>query len=342
MPGSIERDECYTLIDEGYFIFPVFTAGKIWEGKPLCTCGEPGCTGKHPMGQFSKIATINREQVDKWYDPFNSPQPGIAIHLEKSHCWVLDVDGNEGMQELKELTDKYGALPDTRSVISGSGTGRHYYFAGWVDQIHSGILTIIDPETKKNKTPHIHIKGNVGSAYVVVPPTIHHSGNRYEYLRRIPPVDAPEWLLSLIYSKSGTSAGTPISAEEMAIRAGYEIPLTRLLNADQLKKIHKEGNDRYMGYSPVHPSQEPREFSIDIKRNRWTCWMHHSHGGLFELAALLSGLCTCDEFTKPKDGEIKILPLSGSKFKQVIQYCLDLGIDKEDLKKHLSRGYYHG
>lgn len=327
---TLEHDEAIALIREGYSIFPVHTAGKQWEGKTLCSCGTPGCTGKHPREQFSKKATIDRKQVDMWYDPFNNPQPGIAVHLGKSHCWVLDIDGNEGIAELQTLEKEHGRLPETRAVISGSGTGRHYYFAGWVDHVHSGTLS-----------DNIHIKGNAGNAYVVAPPTIHHSGNRYEYLNRVAPVDAPVWLLDLLRTKTNPVNGTPLSAEEMALRAGYEVPIIRLLNENQQRFIHSEGS-RYMGYSPIHPSDNSREFSINKNLNRWTCWEHMAHGGLLELAAILAGICSCDDFTKQKDDAIRLLPLSGRKFKQAVQFCLNQGIPAKDLKRHISGGKYHG
>ena len=154
-------------------------------------------------------------------------------------------------------------------------------------------------------------------------------------------MDAPEWLLDLIRTKSNPDMGTPLSAEEMAIRAEYEVPITRLLTEKQRQLIHSEGS-RLMGYSPMHPSGNPREFSIDKNRNRWTCWEHDSHGGLLELASVLSGICQCEDFTKPKDNEIQLLPLSGRKFKQAIQFCLNMGIPAEDLKRHISGGQYQG
>jgi hypothetical protein len=57
-----------------------------------------------------------------------------------------------------------------------------------------------------------------------------------------------------------------------------------------------------------------------------------------ELAAILTGLCKCEEFTK--DNLIK--PLSGKKFVHAIQAALYLGIDAEELKRHISGGKYHG
>ena len=131
---SIEHDEAIALIREGFYLIPMHRAVSLPEGGTLCDCGRDGCDGKHPRVPFSKVTVGTREGIDYWWDERKTP-PNIGIHLGKSYCWVLDIDGPEGMQELKELTDKYGSLPFTRIVISGSGTGRHYYFSGWVDKI---------------------------------------------------------------------------------------------------------------------------------------------------------------------------------------------------------------
>jgi hypothetical protein len=327
---SIEHDEAIALIREGFFLIPMHRAVSLPDGGTLCTCGKDGCDGKHPRIPFSKETIGTREKVDFWWDEWRTP-PNIGIHLGKSHVWVLDVDGDVGVLALKELTDKYGKLPDTRVVISGSGTGRHYYFAGWVDKIHSG--TLIDGK--------IHIKGNVGNALVLVPPSRHVSGGRYSYINRRDPVDAPEWLLKLVRAATDSKPykAAP-GADNLVPVTSYEIPITRLLTQDQMRKIRDEGN-RIQGHSPAHPINNPRAFSIDKTANRWTCWEHDSHGGLLELAAVLSGICSCDEFTRPKDG-IYIFPLTGARFKRAIQACLDRGITKDELKKHISGGKYHG
>lgn len=329
---TVEYTEAKALALEGYYLFPCHTAHKQNDGSILCTCGDPKlkCTGKHPRVPFSKESTNQKDKIGKWFGTPMEPAPGIGIHLGKSHKWVLDIDGTAGMEELKQITDKYGELPNTRVVQSGSGTGRHYYFQAWVDKVHSGSLSA-----------NIHIKGNVGSAYVVAPPTIHHSGNRYSYLNRVEPTDAPEWLLNLIKTKSvcnGSSSG--LTDEQITVRQKNEVPIIKLLTPEQKARLHREG-DRIMGYHPVHPSENPREFSLSVIYNRWTCWEHLATGGLLELAAILSGICKCEQFSRTPSDEIRILPLSGRKFTQAIQFCLDCGIPADDLKRHISGGKYY-
>ena len=325
----IELTEALSLAKEGYPVFPLHTARTLPDGSALCTCGVHGCTGKHPRVQFSKEATTNPDQINYWYNSKREPPYGIGIHLGKCHQWVLDIDGKEGVNELKKITDEHGKLPETRVVISGSGDGLHYYFAGWVDRVNSGGLS-----------ENIHIKGNTGSAYVVAPPTLHASGKRYAYKNRCSPVDAPEWLIELIASKNSTS-GVKLTPEQLECRKTNEVPITRLLNKDHLRNLHDEGN-LIRGSHPIHGSKTGRNFCIDKTINRWFCNRegHHSSGGLFEFAAMLSGICKCEDFNRPADDTIRIPPLQGRKFMQAVQFCLDSGIDAEDLKVHLSRGKY--
>ena len=321
--------EAMHLVKEGYSPFPMHVARKLDDGITyLCTCGQSGtvgtesekniCKGKHPLVTFSEWK--NTESFGARWESY-----GIGIHTGKSHCWVLDVDGEAGFKELKEITDKHGELPETRVVKTGSG-GHHYYFAAFVDKVCSGVLT-----------ENIHIKGNIGNAYVVAPPTRHYSGNRYEYIKRIPPVDAPEWLLNLVQNCTPIK-GTPLSHEQIAVRKSYEIPIASILTKEQLTRLHQEG-DNLRGPHPIHGSTTGRNFTISLKTNRWFCNRHHSYGGLFELAAILSGLCECEDFTKNRSETI-IPPLQGKLFTQVVQYCIDCGISTEDLKVHISRGKY--
>ncbi len=325
---GVEYQEALALAREGYSVFPVHKSVDCG-GYFLCTCGQVNCKGKHPAIEFSKDNTTSIDRITRYEQHTGWGNRGIGIHCGKSYCWVLDIDGEKGKAELKEITDKYGELPITRTVKTG-GDGLHYYFAGWCDKIHSGKLS-----------ENIDIKGNATHAYVVAPPTKHYSGNRYEYLNRCPPVDGPEWLISLVNARTfnGNAAGShTLSEEKVLARRQYEVPITRLLSKEQAALLHQEGST-LRGTNPAHGSKNRRNFAIDLTVNRWFCNRCEATGGLFELAAMLAGICKCDEFKRVKtDGSTPAL--RGKKFIQAVQFCLDAGIDAEDLKVHLSGGAY--
>ena len=90
---------------------------------------------------------------------------------KRSGLIVLDVDvAHGGLQSLAQLEHAHEPLPDTPTVTTGSG-GRHYYFRCPVGQSIGNRAGI---------RPGIDVRGNNG--YVVAPPSIHASGNRYEWL----------------------------------------------------------------------------------------------------------------------------------------------------------------
>jgi hypothetical protein len=326
IPDTIEYQEAMALAEEGFAIFPLHKARVVDDkGTVLCTCGKDGCTGKHPRVPFSEWATSNRGHIHQYWS--NHPDASIGVHLGKSHCFAIDVDGSQGLKEWNDILDSLGLkIPVTRTVQSGRADGGiHYYFARWTKPaISSGILS-----------PNVHVKGNAGHAYVVAPPSLHVSGNRYSYVNRIAPLDADPDLIKIIQSKNvGENHDGDIShrvTRHQKPFTSYEIPLTRLLSPEQIGKLHEE-QDLIIGMHPVHPTQDsPREFSISKKYNRWRCWWHGSGGGLLELAAMLTGLCKCDEFTK--DNLIK--PISGRNFARSIAAAYELGISAEEIEKYL-------
>lgn len=334
---TVEYTESLKLVKEGYSIFPIHIARRI-EGEVACTCGKvypeshpKSCRGKHPVVKFT-VKTINdkKSKYEKRENPSDywlnrDPPYGIGIHCGKSHIWVLDIDGKEGMDELKVFTDKYGELPKTRTIQSGSG-GIHYYWAAWEKNL-------IISSSNKQISGNIDIKGNDKNSYVVAPPTMHLSGKRYEYINRCPPIDAPEWLIKIAKSVGYVNTNGKPNTEDIKKRVEYETPIYKLLNKEQMSHLHREGN--YLkGKHPIHGSATNRNFTIDLSTNRWFCYRHNSNGGLIELAAMLDGLCKCEEFNRKN----LIKPLSGKNFALGIDCCLKRNISDDELLMHISKG----
>lgn len=327
-----EWTEAVSLAREGFAVFPVHIAHRhTFCGKTIihCSCGKGGtvgrnddiiCKGKHPDCKFSEVSTTDIERINRFGSRWMTR--GIGVHLGKSHAWVLDIDGEEGYAELDKLTSEHGELTATRTIKTGSG-GMHFVFAGWVDKIHSGKLA-----------PHIDVKGNVGHAYHVVPPTRHHSGNRYEYIDRVLPADAPEWLIKLVQDKTYTRNpdARKLDAAALEARKTFEVPIWKLLTRDQIGLLHQEG-PTLRGSHPVHGSTTKRNFAIDLNTNRWFCNNHVSTGGLFELAAVLSGICKCEDFKRGAKN-----PLIGKKFIEVVGAASQLGVSTADIRRQLNKG----
>jgi hypothetical protein len=128
-----------------------------------------------------KDATTEITTIISWWEKW----PDASIGIPTAGFTVLDVDPkNGGDKSLAGLTDKHGSLPLTPTARTGSG-GFHHWFKG------SG-------KCKADKKSGLDIRSNGG--YVVVPPSLHPTGNRYEWINdlRTPMAEAPAWLIETI------------------------------------------------------------------------------------------------------------------------------------------------
>ena len=176
----------------GWLVLPLYT---LVDGR--CTCwarDECKSPGKHPLTHNIQVvpATTDVEKLRQLFvDEMN-----IGIRCgEASGIAVLDVDPrNGGDESLGDLLDEHGPLPDTVEVATGGG-GRHFYFA-----ITGPLRTI--PEVASG----VELRGD--AANVVAPPSLHASGERYEWVRSpddIEPAEMPAWLLPAKMGKSHTN-----------------------------------------------------------------------------------------------------------------------------------------
>src|SRR6266446_1480789 len=178
-------------------------AARGWHVIPLhdvttgpCSCGNTHCTkpGKHPRIEewTTTGASLDPAQIQRWWKQWPTANVGILTG-ERSHLAVLDVDPrNGGDLALEDLEHSYHPLPDTPMVISG-GKGPHHYFA------LDGPLGKFDPG------PGLNLQAD--GALVIAPPSLHQSGNTYEWEASSGPDDVPlaplpDWLRALGEAKS--------------------------------------------------------------------------------------------------------------------------------------------
>lgn len=151
-------------------VFPVKKQGK----SPLC------------VGGF-KSATVDTAILQEWNKKFFDCNIGIPTG-QLNNIFVLDVDGEQGLQSLECLERLYGKL-DVPTVITGKGKHLYFKMPENID-IKSSVSKIAD---------HIDIRANGG--YVVAPPSIHENGHQYTWENFAINQDfpqAPSWLLSLL------------------------------------------------------------------------------------------------------------------------------------------------
>lgn len=185
--ASIMLSEALGYAEIGWGVFPV--AG-VADGECACRAGR-GCSspGKHPLTPTGfRDATDDPVRVAAWW---GKRWPGANIGgVPPAGVVVVDVDPrNGGESSLYRLQRAHGVLPQTVTACTGGG-GSHYYFA-----VPVGAGPVV-----AKLAEGIDVK--VGATgFVVVPPSLHHSGERYRWevppgLQR--PVPAPEWLVGLL------------------------------------------------------------------------------------------------------------------------------------------------
>ena len=149
-----------------------------------CSCGFTcRSIAKHPSTwKGVKDATTDPAQIAKWWR--NQPDANIGIATGQGLV-VVDIDPKNGgsLEALNALVP----LPPTALLRTGGG-GLHLYFS------YDRSLTI--GNSAGTLAPGIDIRGENG--YVVAPPSIHASGNRYYWERHTGYTPAPDALLQLV------------------------------------------------------------------------------------------------------------------------------------------------
>jgi hypothetical protein len=145
---------------------------------------------KEPLTKHGvKDATTDPEIIRSWWRRYPSANIGIATGAA-SGVFVVDIDGKQGGETIDAIEHEYGPLPHTVSQLTGRGM--HWLF-------HRNGVAI--PNSAGRLGPGVDIKGDAG--YIVVPPSVHPSGKRYEWEPEHAPdeidiADPPEWLLHKI------------------------------------------------------------------------------------------------------------------------------------------------
>ena len=225
MGGDASFDDQYTpavaaqaYAAIGWRIFPVH--GIDTDGR--CTCGKPACGGKHPItAQGFKDASSDPERIHAWWGRHPDANVGIPTG-PASGLLVIDIDEGKGWESADRLEADGDLFSSTRVVKTGGG-GLHLYFH------YPEGMTIRN--STGNLAPGIDVRAAGG--YVIAPPSLHRSGNRYTWGRldgldggdgEIAP--APGWLLERLrdrppsYQSSQRAQRTSFAPHEGAIPEG--------------------------------------------------------------------------------------------------------------------------
>lgn len=167
-------------------------------------------------------ATRDEKEIDRDFKHWPEANIGLPTGI-KNGFFAVEADTLEGHQvdgiaSLRALEAKHGKLPDTRMVISPSGS-EHYYFKYPTD------CTIRNSASEI--APGVDVRGEGGM--VLAPPSIKPGVGAYRWLKQLPIVAAPDWLIELC--KLDETSHTP--GEQSDVDPGeIAVALAVLPNAD--------------------------------------------------------------------------------------------------------------
>jgi hypothetical protein len=144
---------------------------------------------KKPLIEWKKFETegVNSEQIKEWFNKYPNANLGVVTG-KISDLVVIDIDPRHG--------GKDDEFRNFQTVKSKTGGGGWHLFFRYKDGINNkaGIKEGVD------------VRGEGG--YVVVPPSLHESGNYYEWVNspsNTPLVDIPTEILRILQNGKATS-----------------------------------------------------------------------------------------------------------------------------------------
>jgi hypothetical protein len=153
-------------------------------GWPVFRCRPKG---KAPYREgWQDEATTDPAMVDRLWREVRACNIGLACG---HNVWVFDVDGAEGLDSVRALVARHGALP--RAPLSRTGASGYHLFFQADARVKNSVGKL---------APGIDTRSAGG--LVVLPPSVHpDTGRSYAWVRdpwahSIPP--APPWLLDLL------------------------------------------------------------------------------------------------------------------------------------------------
>lgn len=196
MPDNLLLDAALQLAARGVPIIPLHS---IRNGR--CTCPKPDeCAqekspGKHPRIKTGRnhrgAATTDPATIEKYWNKWPDANVGIVTGHGLA---VVDLDGVKGARTLAALVAQNSPLPLTLQAKSGRlDGGRHLYYR-------------IKGELRPTSGDGLDLRADGG--LVVVPPSMHLSGRRYEWVKPLQNIaDMPEWLEAFFANRPGNKTG---------------------------------------------------------------------------------------------------------------------------------------
>lgn len=176
-------DSALAMAAAGWGVIPLHTPVD-----DACDCRRPDCSspGKHPRTKNGlSDAITDADQIRTWWGMWPHANMGAVV---PDGFVVVDVD-------VADIATVFRSDELPRTAISRTGRGRHLIYR---------TSTPIRP--KVGVRAHVDLRGP--GSYIVVPPSLHVSGLRYEWVVPIEDgiADAPAWVADAAQSPRTASA----------------------------------------------------------------------------------------------------------------------------------------
>lgn len=199
--------------------------GRCQCGKSTCVYPENKSAGKHPIAaRWQKTTTSDVDAVRDARSKRPNANVGIALGGD-ARLVAVDIDGEKGRASWATYIEANGRVAP---VTLTQRTGRP---DGGEQRIYS-LAKRHDPKRLGNRASFRYpgIDTRVDNGQVVVPPSVHGSGKRYEWIVRAPIAEIPDWLFELLAEEvKAPTTPRPAAATPTVPTAGLDPYLARVL-----------------------------------------------------------------------------------------------------------------
>lgn len=260
--------------------------------------------GKEPLGRLvhhgKDDATADLPTVLRWWTA--EPRANVGIVAGPSGLLILDVDPrNGGDDHLHDLERELGPLPETVRAQTGGG-GEHYLFR------HPGGILVgkLAPRGVPLKDAGVDVQDH---KYIVAAPSIHPSGNPYEW--DLAPGDVPVADLPPSWEERLRPAASMTLDPDRRLRTDHDDPLRRIPAVTYVGRLTGRTPARGGSWAccPFHNGGQEKAPSLKLDGPLWSCFgcpapagKRAAGGNIYEFGAYLWGYA---------------LPLRGADFLEV-------------------------
>jgi DNA-binding transcriptional ArsR family regulator len=215
---------------KGWKVFPLHTP----DGGGSCSCGRGDCgsVGKHPRTSNGvKDATDDIQQIRQWWIKWPHANIGVATG-KASGIVVFDADGMRPCLRFQIMhIEERDSVFTTLRASTGRPRGVHFVYEYPADG--KGV-----PNSTSKIAKGLDVKGDGG--YVVVAPSLHASGKRYEWRNVAQPEEMSDWLLRRV--RTATKPPTPIISSASAVIPKGRRNMTLAQRAGSMRRLGFSSN----------------------------------------------------------------------------------------------------